>query len=436
MSKKEITKRYIILLFGMLFISFGIALITKADLGTSPISAIPYSLSLILSFFTLGNWTIIFNLLLILVEIILLKGKVSKIEILVQFGLTFLFGYCIDLSMFLLKFFNPESYLIQIISLLIGCCILSFGAYLQVIADVAMLPGDAYIRAIVKVSKKEFGTVRVLSDTSMTITAGIICLIFLHELAGVREGTVIASLIVGNIIKIYCRQLTGLTNLLLPENRSRQPNQNQSRNTQAATFVLTISRQFGTGGREIGKKLAEKLHIAYYDSDSIQATAAKSGYISDYVVKNEKSISNILLYDFYSWYTAALNEDDMPKQEQLFLAESKVIRETAARESCVIVGRLSGHILKAHPNSLHIFIHSDTGKRIQRIMKRDGITAREAAYKIQKVDKERANYYRYFANAKWGDIQNYDLTVNSGKYGIDQTVDMLYDIVQNIKKAE
>ena len=431
MSKKETAKRYIILFFGMLFISFGIAVITKANLGTSPISSIPYSLSLILPFCTMGNWTIIFNLLLMIVEIILLKGKVGKMEILVQIGLTFVFGYCIDFFMFILTHFNPMLYIVQVISLVIGCAILAFGAYLQVIADVAMLPGDAFVRAIVKVTTKEFGTVRVISDSTMTITAAVLCFVFLHKLAGVREGTIIASLIVGNIVKIYSRLCGKLENALLPENQNRKPNQTATPNTACRpTFVLTISREFGTGGREIGKKLAEKLGIAYYDSDNVQEIALASGYVSDYIKKSDKAISSFLLYDFYSWYTAALNEQDMPKQEQLFLAESKVIKDVAQKNSCVIVGRLAGYILQNHPNSMHVFLHSEPQNRVKRIMARDKITASEAEAKIQRVDKERANYYRTFANAKWGNLQNYDLTINCDKYGIDGTVEILADFAK------
>jgi uncharacterized membrane protein YczE/shikimate kinase len=431
MEKKEMIKRYIILLFGMFFISFGIAFITKANLGTSPISSIPYSLSLIIPIFTMGNYTIIFNMLLMIIEIILLKGKVSKFEILVQIGLTFLFGYCIDFSMFLLQILNPQIYIFKLISLLIGCCILSFGAYLQVIANVAMLPGDAFVRAIVIVTKKEFGTVRVLSDTSMTITAAILCLIFLHELSGVREGTIIAALIVGNIVRIYLRIFSKLTYILLPENKSHPALSNETP-ANKDTYVFTISREFGTGGREIGKKLAKLLQISYYDSDIIQEKAAQSGYINDYINKNDKIISNYLLYDFYSWYTAALDEKDMPKQEQLFNAESKIIKEIAAQESCVIVGRMAGYILKNKKNSLNIFICGDLEQKIARIMQRDHISAQEAEIKIQKVDKERANYYRSFANAKWGNIKNYDLVINSSKYGIDETVNILYAMAKEI----
>lgn len=434
MTKKEMGKRYAILILGIIFISFGIAIITKADLGTSPISAVPYSLSLIWTFFTLGNWTILFNLFLIVMEVLILKGKVSKLEILIQFILTFLFGYCIDLAMLVLTALAPQLYIMKVVTLLIGCVVLSFGAYLQVIANVAMLPGDAYVRALITLFKKEFGTVRVISDISMTLTAAALCLIFLHNLNGVREGTIIAALIVGNIVRIFCHKLQRLTEFLLPEEKTRQT-QSAVQTPTGNHFVLTISREFGTGGREIGRKLAEKLNISYYDSDAVQEAAAQNGYIDLEKIKKDKVISNYLLYDFYSWYTAALNEQDMPEPEQLFRAESKVLREITARESCVIVGRMASHILRNHPNALHVFLTGDRETKIQRIMERDHLTREETIQKIQRVDKERANYFRSLANTKWDDMQNYDIAVNSGKYGLDRTVDILYWLAREVITA-
>lgn len=433
-TKKEIGKRYSLLILGIIFISFGIAIITKADLGTSPISAVPYSLSLIWTFFTLGNWTILFNLFLIVMEILILKGNVNKAEILVQFVLTFLFGYCIDLAMLLLTALAPQLYIMKVLTLLIGCVVLAFGAYLQVIANVAMLPGDAYVRALITLFKKEFGTVRVISDISMTLTAAALCLIFLHNLDGVREGTVIAALIVGNIVRVFCHKLQRLTDFLLPEEKTQQT-QEETPISADRHFVLTISREFGTGGREIGRKLAEKLNISYYDSDTVQEAAAQSGYIDLEKIKKEKVISNYLLYDFYSWYTAALNEQDMPEPEQLFRAESKVLKEITARESCVIVGRMASHILRDHPNALHVFITGDRKARIQRIMERDHLTQEETEQKIQRVDKERANYFRSLANTKWDDMQNYDIAINSSKYGPERTIDILYWLAREVITA-
>lgn len=209
--KQNYFKRYCIFFLGLIFNSFGVALVTKAALGTSPIAAIPYTLSLIIPRLTLGNWTIVFSILLVLAQLALLRKSASKLDLILQAVISFFFGYFIDFSMKILSAFYPEIYVIKIISLVAGCVIIAFGAYLEVIADVTMLPGDGFVRAVSKVSKKEYGSVRVISDVSMTVAAGILCLVFLRRLSGVREGTVIAALITGNIIKIFKKILNPLT---------------------------------------------------------------------------------------------------------------------------------------------------------------------------------------------------------------------------------
>ncbi|MZK51437.1 cytidylate kinase family protein [Clostridium beijerinckii] len=427
MSRKELVKRYVIFLFGLFFNSFGVAFVTKASLGTSPIAAIPYTLSLIIPKLSLGSWTIIFSLVLIFIQLILLRKDANKVELLLQIIVSFIFGYFIDISMLCLKAFATEVYAVKIISLLFGCVILAFGAYLEIIADVVMLPGDAFVRTIAKVIKKEYGGVRVCSDISMTVVAGVLCLICFGKLLGVREGTVIAALIVGNIIRCLSKLLKRFTYILLPENKVKQET---NVTVSEDNFVVTISREFGSGGREIGKKIAKKLGIAYYDSELIQMTANESGYAVEYVAENEQKLTNSLLHDLYSQYTAAITEEDMPRFEHLFHTEAKVIREIAAKESCVIVGRLASYILCDHENAMNVFISSDMDKKIKHVMDRDGISKTEAEKKIYKVEKERRNHCHYFTHKEWNDVKNYDIVIKSSKYGIEKTADTLSEIIK------
>ena len=215
MSTKELTIRYLILIPGVFVLAFGIAFITKAGLGTSPISSIPYTLSLIIPAVTLGQFTIIVNVAIVVAEIIILWGKPGSVmnrpsgkalpwpEAAVQIALSFALGYCIDISMFLLRWFDPASYPAQIAFVVIGCVIMAFGIYIQLAANVAMAPGDALARAIAAVTGKSYPTIRLISDASMVTTSAILCLIFLHALAGVREGTVICAILTGNVIRVY-----------------------------------------------------------------------------------------------------------------------------------------------------------------------------------------------------------------------------------------
>lgn len=201
----EKLKRYLIFLVGLFINSLGVSLITKAHLGTSPISSVPYVLSLNFPF-TLGEFTIAFSLLLILIQLIILRRN-FKVEHLLQIPISILFGYFIDLTMLLLFFVNPKTYIASVIYLLIGCLILGFGVYTEVLANVAMLPGESFVRAVSSTWKTEFGSTKVAFDVSLTVIAAVFSFFFAHQLDGVREGTIIAALLVGFIARLFGRKI-------------------------------------------------------------------------------------------------------------------------------------------------------------------------------------------------------------------------------------
>ena len=200
----EKAKRYLVFLVGLFISSLGVSLITKADLGTSPISAIPYVLSLNFPL-TLGQFTIAFSLLLILLQLLILR-KNFKLEHL-QIPISVAFGYFIDMTMGLLTFVNPQAYPVKVADLLIGCVVLAFGVYLEVLGDVAMLPGESFVRSIVMTWKTDFGTTKVCFDVSMTVIAVVLSFLLAGHLSGVREGTLIAALLVGFIARLFGRVL-------------------------------------------------------------------------------------------------------------------------------------------------------------------------------------------------------------------------------------
>ena len=208
----SILKRYLIFLLGLFINSLGVSFITKANLGTSPISSIPYVFSLNFPF-TLGEFTIAFSILLVFLQYIILRKNFKK-QALLQIPISILFGYFIDLTMILLHQMNPTSYVLQLVSLLIGCIILGIGVYLEVLANVVMLPGESFVQAIVLTWKTDFGSTKIFFDASMTIIAGLCSIFFLSRLHGVREGTIIAALLVGFIARSLGRIFSFLPNLL------------------------------------------------------------------------------------------------------------------------------------------------------------------------------------------------------------------------------
>ena len=409
----EKLKRYLIFLVGLFVNSLGVSLITKANLGTSPISSIPYVLSLNFPF-TLGNFTIFFSIFLIVLQLIILR-KNFKLEHILQIPVSIIFGYFIDLTMILFFWVNPEAYIMKIVYLLMGCLILGVGVYMEVLADVVMLPGESFVRAIVLTWKTNFGTTKICFDVSMSVIAAVLSFVFAGKLAGVREGTVIAALLVGFIARLIGKKLVFLKDMIFPESVSAE-NENEAKEQTAGTYgknVIAIGRQFGSGGHDIGKILAEKLGYDFYDAEIIQMTAGTTGYTPEFIKKNEEIMTNSLIYDLVNqMYLNADMQDEAPK-DKIFEAECQVVRNLAKKGNCVIVGRCADYVLRNSGNCLKVFFSAPLVSRIRRVAQRQNISEGEAKATVQKNEKLRADNYRYYTHRMWGAAGNFDLSLNT-----------------------
>ena len=407
-------KRYLLFLVGLFINSLGVSLVTKASLGTSPISSIPYVLSLNFPF-TLGNFTIIFSLLLIALQILILR-KNFKIENILQIPVSIAFGYFIDLTMYLFFWVNPQNYFMKVIALLLGCLVLGFGVYIEVVADVVMLPGESFVRAIVQTWHTNFGTTKIIFDSSMTIIAGVLSFIFSGRLNGVREGTVIAALLVGFIARLFGKKLEFVKPYLFLEeyrNETQISDKSNAEENTAHKNVIVIGRQYGCGGHDVGKALAEKLGYEFYDQEIIKMIAGTTGMTSEFIRRKEETMTNSLLYDFVNqMYLYGSREEEAPK-DKIFEAESNIIKDLAKKGNCIIIGRRSDYILREHKNVLKIFLSAPLETRIKRIMQKLNITSKEAEQQIRKEDKRRADNYRYYTGRIWGMSASFDLALNT-----------------------
>lgn len=407
-------KRYLLFLVGLFINALGVSLVTKASLGTSPISSIPYVLSLNFPF-TLGNFTIVFSIFLILLQILILR-KNFKIENILQIPVSIVFGYFIDLTMYLFFWVNPENYFVKLIALLAGCIVLGFGVYLEVVADVVMLPGESFVRAIVQTWNTNFGTTKILFDSSMTIIAGVLSFVFFGKLNGVREGTIIAALLVGFIARLFGKHLEFIKPYLFPEEYKTkdagEPQEKKNEETQHKN-VIVIGRQYGSGGHDIGKMLADRFGYKFYDQEIIEMAAGTTGMTSEFIGKREESMTNSLLYDLVNQMYQYGNEKEEAPKDKIFEAESQVIRELADKGDCVIIGRCSDYVLREDSRVLKVFFTAPIESRIKRVMNRLGITEKEAQHKISREDKMRADNYRYYTGRMWGAAASFDITLNT-----------------------
>lgn len=186
--------------------------------------------------------------------------------------------------------------------------------------------------------------------------------------------------------------------------------------------VITISREFGSGGRTIGKKVAEELGIACYDSELICRIARESGFDEQYIHDTEETSSGGIRAWLYSRAFCPTNEDI------LWIAQCKVITELAQKGPCVIVGRCADYVLRDKADCLKVFIHADTEFRLRRIVEVYGGREASPEQRLKDKDKRRAAFHRFYTNMKWGHAENYDITLNSGTLGIEKCVEIIKEL--------
>ena len=193
--------------------------------------------------------------------------------------------------------------------------------------------------------------------------------------------------------------------------------------------IITVGRQYGSGGRYVAKLLSEKLGIPYYDKELLAEVAKDSGICQELLEEHDEKNTRNFLFSLMSG-TQPFGESgsmymDMPLNHKIFLAQFDTIRRIADEGPCVIVGRCADYVLRDHPNVLNVFIKASTEERIKRVIKYYNVDPMKAEEMIKKADKQRAAYYNYYATNTWGDINNYQLCVDTGALGIDGAVELI-----------
>ena len=193
--------------------------------------------------------------------------------------------------------------------------------------------------------------------------------------------------------------------------------------------IITIGRQYGSAGRQIGRALAKELGIACYDKELLDRAAKESGICQELFENHDEKPTNSFLYslvmDTYSFGYSSAAFSDMPINQKVFLAQFEAIKKIASEGPCVMIGRCADYALADFDNCLSVFIHADIQTRIRRIASLYDLTDAKAKDKILKTDKRRASYYNYYTSKRWGDANGYDLCLDSGKFGIDGCVEFL-----------
>ncbi len=194
-------------------------------------------------------------------------------------------------------------------------------------------------------------------------------------------------------------------------------------------LVITIGRECGSGGREIGRKIADDLGIGYYDKELLDRAAKDSGLARELFETHDEKPTSSFLYslvvDNYSVGFSSSDPSTMPIDHRIFLAQFESIKKIAEEEPCVIIGRCADYALADHANLLTVFITADESVKITRLMRRHQLNEAKAKDLMIKTDKKRASYYNYYSSKRWGDSKSYDLCINSCRLGVDGTADLI-----------
>ena len=193
-------------------------------------------------------------------------------------------------------------------------------------------------------------------------------------------------------------------------------------------FVITVGRQLGSGGRKIGKRLAERFGIAYYDKEILSLAAQESGLGTGVFERSDerKGFLRSIVQVVQPFFGGGGNfYDNQLSDENLFTIQSHVIQKVAAERSCVVIGRVADYILRHHPHHINVFITASMSDRVQELMRRRGIDAKAARRILEEADEERSTYYNFYSLGTWGTADTYDLCINSSILGPDGTTDFI-----------
>ena len=200
--------------------------------------------------------------------------------------------------------------------------------------------------------------------------------------------------------------------------------------------IITISREYGSGGRQVGLTVPKKLGMEFYDKELIDAAAKEIGFPTEMIADREQRLTNSLLYNFAMGtlygiaYPREPKVSELPLTEQIYQAQKKAIEEAAKRGSCIFVGRCADYILKSRPDVLRVFIYADRDIRKRRAIEEYGEIEEYIDEFMYQTDKRRRIHYENYTNQKWGSRENYDLMLNSGDLGLDKCVELLCEAVK------
>lgn len=418
-------EKLLISVFGLFLMSLGIAFAIRSQLGITPISCPPYVFSHYFTNWTLGQLTVGMHITMVIAQVIILRKDFKKSQYF-QIVVSFLFGFLIDFSMFITSSIQAPNYIVQILFVLLGSLLVSIGIIFEVTPKLLYLAGDGLMITVAKVLKRPFGQIKIAFDVTLVIFSVISGLLLLNGVIGVREGTVISAVLIGFIIgKLNPIIAPFITRFLERNDRNKEAVKGYN--------IITIGRELGSGGREIGQKLAKKLGWEFIDKQFIKVAVEKSGLNSNFIEKKDQQMTKGEMLLRYISMDNIFNEENLSEDDRLFITQSKIIKEAGEKGNCVIVGRCADVVLQDYPNCFNIFVSADIDFAKKRVAEEFHMTEDEAIDYIKKTNELRRNHYNYYTGRNWGEASRYDMYIKSSKIGVDNAVNAVYNAVKQGK---
>ena len=435
-------KRLLIYVLGLFLMAAGVVFSARSSLGVSPVSSLGNVIYQIgrdagaPAYVNLGNCTTAVFCVYLLIELIIL-GRNFKPAMLLQIAVSLLFGQLVNLATAVLSFLpTPGSYGVQLLYLLVSIPLVAAGVMLYLTPNLFPMPGEGLSIAIADKAHISVGTAKTIFDCSVVLLSVFASLFYFRALVGVREGTVICALLVGFVFKLLQKPFQKpLLRFVARESKVNRALEAASQGyltdlSGKPKILITIGREFGSGGRDIGEKLAEALGIPFYDRQIDRLAAQQCGIPLERIEAMNRHMEREILRDFRE-AAYAMTGSALSPEEELYVAQSSVIRQIAASgESCVILGRCADYILYDDPNCFRIFVHARHDVRVKRTMAVFSLEEDEARRQVEATDRARAQYYKRFTGREYGKQEYYHLGVDSGMLGTDESVEIIVDVLR------
>lgn len=426
-------KRLLVYFLGLFIMAIGVVFSVKSALGVSPVTCLANVVSQITAV-NLGVCTTFVYCLYILAEFLILRRDFQP-KMLLQIVASFIFGALVSLANALFAFLPaPTAYPMRMLFLLCSIPMVALGVMFYLAPNILPTPGEGMSLAISKKTGLSVASSKTVFDCTLVVISAAVSLFWFHGFVGVREGTVISALLVGFVMKRMMRvcqpALLRFVERETKLERTIQAAGNALDRAGKPKIIIAIGREFGSGGYEIGQKLADALGVTFYDQQLIAMEAEESGLSEDFIRQHEQHMAHEVVYDLMT-ASYAMSNEGLPPLERLFAAQTAIFRRlSAGDESCVIVGRCADYILYDDPNCFRVFVHAPPEARVPRLMAQYEVTADQARADIVETDRTRARHYKHFTGREYGSQQYYHLAVDSGQLGVDGSVELVMNAIR------